>query len=182
MMKKILALILSVSAAVSLASCGGKTAVEMPTQLTPDQVISTETASASAGGTLKMSDEGITQDGNKLTVTYVGEPIGSVDAVSIALEQFSDSLSSSQIWKDYETDRVQRADMQFIEGVGQDCYIAFPYINVYDRGCYIRISAGSGDSDEQKSLLISLASQAAAAIEQHISPEAAEAASDNVIQ
>lgn len=186
-MKKILAIIAGAALAVSLTACGGNKAgggasAGMPPQLSPENILTVEMAANSNGGTMELSSDGVVAEGNKLTATYVGVPLGSVDTVSISLEQFSSSLSSSQIWTDYENERLTREDMQFIDGIGQDCYIAFPYICVYDRGCYIRISAGSGNNDAQKQVLISLASQAVAQLEVSITPEQAEAASDNVIQ
>lgn len=184
MKNKILALISGTVIAVSLTACGsgsGKNA-EMPAQLSPDTVLTVMMAAQSNGGTMDLSPEGIVAEGNMLTATYLGVPLGSVDPVSISIEQFSNSLSTSQVWDDYENDRLMRPDMQFIDGIGQDCYIAFPYICVFDRGCYIKITAGSGNDDGQKATLISLASQAAAQIEAAITPEQAAAAADNIIQ
>ncbi len=185
-MKKILAIISAAAAALSLAACGGNGnsggAVEMPAQLSPENILTVEMAANSNGGTMELSSDGIVSEGNKLTATYVGVPLGSVDTVSISLEQFNSSLSSSQIWTEYELERLTREDAQLIDGVGQACYIAFPYICVYDRGCYIRISAGSGNDDAQKQVLINLASQALTQLEAAITPEQAAAASDNVIQ
>lgn len=185
-MKKILAIISAAALVVSVTACGGNgkggSTVDMPAQLSPENILTVEMAANSNGGTMELSSDGVVAEGNKLTATYVGVPIGSVDTVSVSLEQFNSSLSSSQIWLDYENERVAREDMQFIDGIGQDCYIAFPYICVYDRGCYIRISAGSGNNDAQKQVLVSLASQAVAQLEAAITPEQAEAASDNIIQ
>lgn len=184
-MKKILAVIAGAAITLSLAACGGnggKTSALKPPRLSPENILTVEMAANSNGGTMQLSEEGVTAEGDTLTATYVGVPLGSVDTVSISLKQFSDSLSTAQIWTDYEAERLSRSDMQFIDGIGQDCYIAFPYIYVYDRGCSIRISAGSGNDDAQKQTLIGLASQAAAQLESAITPEQAEAASDNVIR
>lgn len=131
---------------------------------------------------MKMTDDGVVQDGNTLTVTYVAEPLGSADTVSVSIEQFSDKVSTNDTWTSYEYNRVHRGDMEFIQGLGQDCYIAYPYINVYDRGCYIKISAGSGSGEAQKTALINLATQAASVIEQTIPEEAVEDASGNIIK
>lgn len=183
MKKKITAAILAAAMAVSLTACGSKRVdiSEIP-QLSPDQVLTVEAAAQSNGGTMTMSDEGIINDGKQLSLTYVGVPLGSVDTISVAIEQFSTSVTASQVWNDYETDRLKRADAQFIDGIGQDCYIAFPYICVFTRGCYIKISAGSGNNDTQKQVLIGLAAQAASGVEALITPEQAEAAAENVIQ
>ena len=88
----------------------------------------------------------------------------------------------AQVWSDYESDRIPRADMEFIDGIGEDCYIAYPFINVYVRGCYLRISAGSGNGENQKNALISLATNAAVTIEQLISAEAVNATTESVIK
>lgn len=70
--------------------------------------------------------------------------------------------------------------MEYVDGIGEDCYIAFPYINIYDRGCYIRISAGSGSDEGQKNMLINLGTTAAIALEAAIPADAVQ--NSNVIQ
>lgn len=70
--------------------------------------------------------------------------------------------------------------MQKVDGIGVDCYIAYPYINIFDRGCYIRISAGSGSDDGQKNLLTTLGTTAAVALESAIPADAVERS--NIIQ
>lgn len=168
----------------ALAGCGGgdsgqSGSAEVP-RLSPEQLISAETASAAAGATLVMSEDGVVSDGNMLTVTYVSEPIGANDPVTVSIEQFSDTLPTSQVWTDYENNRIYRTDMEQITGIGVDCYVAYPYINIYDRGCYIRISAGSGSDEGQKALLTNLGTTAAIALEAVVPAEAAD--NSNVIQ
>ena len=140
------------------------------------------TVSDITGVTMKADKEGVTNDGSARTVVYVPNPIGSADTVTVSIEQFSESVTTNQVWADYENSRIRRKDMEFVEGIGEDCYIAYPYINVYVRGCFIRISAGSGDNDEQADLLKSLAKSAALKVEGMITPEQVEAANANVLK
>ena len=169
---------------VGLAGCGGdnggQTSNAAVPRLSPENLISAETAGTAAGATLVMSEDGVVSDGNMLTVTYVSEPLGANDSVSVSIEQFSDTLSTAQIWSDYESNRIYRTDMEYVDGIGEDCYIAFPYINIYDRGCYIRISAGSGSDEGQKNMLINLGTTAAIALEAAIPADAVQ--NSNVIQ
>lgn len=183
-MKRIIAAAVCIGMIAGLTGCGndnnnGASSGDVA-RISPETLISAETASAAAGTTLVMSEEGVVQDGNMLTVTYVPEPIGSYDSVSVSIEQFSDTLSSSQIWTEYENNRIYRTDMQQVEGIGVDCYIAYPYINIFDRGCYIRISAGSGSDEGQKNLLTTLGTTAAVALESAVPADAVERS--NIIQ
>lgn len=186
-MKKFFAIMAAAAITVSLTACGGNGGQEQKAQiavLTPDMVLPLTAASGATGTSLVMSDDGVTDDNGMLTCTYVADPIGSADPVSIGIEQFSDTVTVKQVWDSYEDARVYRSDMEFVQGIGEDCYIAYPYICVYDRGCYIRISAGSGNTEEQKNLLINLATSAAAAVENAIPEDAAKVStsSENVIQ
>lgn len=187
-MKKLIVGILCAVMLVMLAACGGESnetqtnnAVSVQ-RLSPDSLITVETAASIANNTMRMSDEGIVDDGKTLSVTYVTEPIGQGDSVSVSIEQFSDTLSSSEIWSEFEANRIARSDRISVDGIGGACFIAYPYINVYTRGCYIKISAGSGNDENQKNTLINLAVSAAVAVENAIPSEAVDNASDNVIR
>ena len=185
-MKKILSVLVCMGLALSLASCGcskSKTpTVTAVDTISPDTLITVEDASAVAGAALLMSDDGITNDGTALSVTYVARDMGAADPVTVRIEQFSETLPTSQVWADYENSRLQRGDMAFIEGIGQDCFVAYPFINVYDRGCFIKISAGSGDSDAQRDMLVNLATKAVSVLETMVSAEAAGETDANVIK
>lgn len=182
-MKKILLAAMCAVMVMMTASCGNKVKdVSEIERISPDTLITAESVSAITGVTMKINDEGVTNDGSARSVTYIPSPVGSADPVTIQIEQFSETLTTTQVWADYENSRIRREDMEFVEGIGQDCYIAFPYINVYDRGCFIRISAGSGGDDEQKELLKSLAAAVAVEVENIIPAETVEAAASNVIK
>ena len=187
--KRLISGIVCTAMTFALASCGGgeteqqnNNNIAAISRISPDTLITVETAASIANNTMRMSDEGIVDDGKTLTVTYVSEPIGQGDSVSVSIEQFSDTLSTSDVWNDYEYNRITRSDQINVDGIGSACYIAFPYINVYTRGCYIRISAGSGNDENQKNTLINLAAAAAVAVENAIPSEAVGNSSDNVIR
>ncbi len=180
-MKKLFAMILCTAMVISLAGCGSNDKDEVA-RISPDELITADTVSDIVGVTLKAHPDGVTNDGSARTIVYVPNPIGSADPVTVSIEQFSDTLTTNQVWADYENSRIRRDDMEFVDGIGEDCYIAYPYINVYVRGCFIRISAGSGDDEEQKALLKNLATSASLKIEGMITPEMVEAANANVIK
>ena len=50
--------------------------------------------------------------------------------------------------------------------LGETAYIAYPTIHVYDRGCIIEVTAGSGSDEDQQQLLVNLAKTAVAKFEQ----------------
>lgn len=184
-MKKICAIIACLALATSMSACGKNSDVPDVSELekiAPDQLVTVEAVSTITGVDMEIDENGVTTDGNASSVTYISDPAYSGDPVTIRIEQFSESLTATQVWNDYENSRIYRGDMEFIEGIGEDCYIAYPYINVYDRGCYIRISAGSGDDENQRELLETLASIAAGEVERVIPIETYEAATSNVIK
>lgn len=184
-MKKLFAIIMSAAIVLSTASCGGKGGSQVNVQiprLMPENIMPVETVVQFTGGTMRASDDGLVAEGNGTMVTYVTEPIGAADSVSVMIEQFSDTLTASQVWSDYENNRIKRSDAEAVSGIGTDCYIAYPYINVYHKGCYLRIGAGSGSDEYQKQLLVNLASNAVAVLDQYIPAGAENAAQDNIIK
>lgn len=180
-MKKFLAIIMCAAMAMFVASCGGN-GKDNVVRISPDELLTADTVSDIIGVTMKAHEDGVTNDGSGRTVVYIPDPIGSEDPVSVTIEQFSESVTTDQVWADYENSRLRRDDMEFVDGIGEDCYIAFPYINVYVRGCYIRISAGSGDSEGQREILKSLATSAALKAEGMITLEMVESANANVLK
>ncbi len=185
-MKKIYTILASVAIAASLSACGGRSSVPDISELeriAPDQLITVEAVSTITGVDMKVDENGVTTDGDATSVTYVADPAYSGDPVTIRIEQFSESLTANTVWDHYENSRIYRGDMEFIEGIGEsDCYIAYPWINLYDRDCYVRISAGSGNDEAQRELLENLATIAAGEVERVIPAETYEKALSNVIQ
>ena len=182
-MKKLVSVLMCICL-VTLASACEKKDVTRATKdieiISPEAVVTLEMAEEATGVNMMMTSEE-NYDGSARTVTYVSETTGEADPVSVRIEQFSDSLTTDQVWNDYELNRIRRSDSEIISGIGKDCYIAYPYICVYDRGCYIKIMAGSGNSQVQKDTLINLASQAVKVIEETITEEDEENGRGNVI-
>ena len=184
-MKRIFAILASVALVASMSACGKGSNIPDVSELekiAPDQLVTVEAVSTITGVKMEVDKNGVTMDGNASSVTYVSDPAYSGDPVTIRIEQFSESLTATQVWNDYENSRIYRGDMEFVDDIGEDCYVAYPYINVYDRGCYIRISAGSGDDSKQRELLETLASIAAGEVERVIPQETYEMATSNVIK
>lgn len=184
-MKRIFALLSCAAIIVTAASCGKSSerkVLESVERISPDMLITQEFASDEVGVTMVMTDDGITSEGKTQSVTYMPETLGAADPITITIEQFSESLTVQQVCDDYANDRDRRPDLQLLPGIGTECYVAYPYIGIYDRGCYIKISAGSGGGEEQMNMLINLASQAVTVVEQTISDEAVNAAEGDVIK
>ena len=100
-MKRIIAAAVCIVMMAGLAGCGndnnkGASSGEVA-RISPETLISAETASAAAGTTLTMSEEGVVQDGNMLTVTYVPDPIGSYDSVGFDRTVFRHTLIISDM-------------------------------------------------------------------------------------
>ena len=85
--------------------------------------------------------------------------------------QFKDGFSKDDVWSKYESGRIKRSSAKVVTGIGQDAYIAYPFINIYDRGCYIKIAAGSGSDDGQSNLLQKIGSKAVENLEKIISSD-----------
>lgn len=81
------------------------------------------------------------------------------------LVQFNDAMPYQQIFSEYEANKAKRSDAKLVESLGQEAYIAFPTIHVYDRGCLISITAGSGADETQERLLQNLAFTAVGKLE-----------------
>lgn len=156
-MKKILLLFSSLIMVIGLCACGegGLFASPTPTPVpvvSPTDVLAVSDVAEFVGYEV-VADGDIIDDGESKSVVYVSSPKGAKDSVSVKVVQFSDTLSKDEIWNRYENGRVKRSSAEFVEGLGTDAYIAFPSVHIYDRGCEIIISAGSGSDDEQKELL-----------------------------
>ena len=156
-MKKMLLLLSSLIMIIGLCSCGegGLFASPTPTPVpvvSPTDVLAVSDVAEFVGYEV-VADGDIIDDGESKSVVYVSSPKGAKDSVTVKVVQFSDTLSKDEIWNRYENGRVKRSSAEFVEGLGTDAYIAFPSVHIYDRGCEIVISAGSGSDDEQKELL-----------------------------
>ena len=167
-MKKIISIIACAALTLSICSCGAKKEPEPVPELDPAQLITVEDVAAVAGYTPVIEPEGTTKEGNRSSVLYRSEPIGQYDTVEVKLVQFNDEMPYQQIFAEYEANKAKRKDIKLVESLGQEAYIAFPTIFVYDRGCLVAITAGSGADDEQERLLKNLAFTAIGKLEEQI--------------
>ena len=168
------------AAALSLALCscgngGGLFAEPTPTPMPSADagtIISLEDAKNAIENSYELQLDGgaVVTDGNVSTASYVASPIGAGDPIIVKVVNCTSTVSADDVWNDYENTRISRSSSKFVEGIGEDAYIAYPSIHVYDRGCEIVITAGSGSNEGQDKLLKKLAENAAAKIEE-IMPE-----------
>ena len=172
-MKKILFVLATLAGIIMMCSCGGEGGLFAKPTPTPIPVIDPSTLItaddvAAATGYLPVM-EGVKYDGNIATVLYRSEPIGQ-DPVEITVQQYNEEIPVVNVWYAYDTDRAYRSTAEEIANLGETAFIAFPSINIYDRGCYIRITAGSGADENQRNLLLNLANIAIPRLEEIMEP------------
>lgn len=175
MKKKILIVLSAFVVLFGLCSCGtnggsldGNSAKSIP-EINPALLITAEDVAAYAGYTPVVEESETLREDNVATVLYRSEPVGQNDVVKVKVTQFTDKITQEQISEQYENEKAKRSSAELVSGLGQEAYIAYPSIRVYDRGCIIEITAGSGSDETQKALLTSLANVAAGRLEKMVS-------------
>lgn len=163
-MKKIIAIMSLIMSTMLFASCGGdKDAKNTPIpEIDAAQIVTLQDASDLTGGeyTLKQETETAVRNDNESSIAYRPDPTGAGDPVLVSVKQQTESIGTDVIWNEYENTRMQRQNVEFLSGIGDDAYVAFPSIHVYSCGCEVTITAGSGSGDEQKELLMRFAQRA----------------------
>lgn len=151
-MKKTYLLIIFIFAL--LCSCGKPK--EIP-KLLPTNVISLEEAQTVIGDSykLQMKNNAVVEDSNSISVKYLSNPAGAGDPVFIELFTDEDNYSKFKKSSDMRTDSI------VVQGLGSQAYISYPALHIYSNDCYVKITAGSGSSDEQAELLVELGKLAA---------------------
>lgn len=155
-MNKFFVIVLLISAML-MCGCNKKETVIPPVM--PTDIITKEDAEAAIGGNYELKlnyDAVVCIDDNSYKASYIAEPIGSGDPVFVTVTSPSESLPESSVKELYKSGYEGRTKKKKVEGLGEEAYIAFPSINIYQNGYYIVITAGSGDTQEQIDLLISL--------------------------
>ncbi len=174
-MKKILFVLASLTCTIILCSCGkagGLFSKATPTPIPvvdPSAIITAEDVAAATGYTPVLDGGAVKYEGNTATAFYRSEPVGQ-DPVEISVQQYNEQTPVENVWFDYDTNRAYRSSAEEIADLGETAFIAFPSINIYDRGCYICITAGSGSDDNQRNLLLNLANIAVPRLEEIMPP------------
>lgn len=168
-MKKILLALSGLLIASILCACAAKQPekVEIPA-LDPAALITAEDVTSNAGFTPVVEQSETAREGNTATVFYRSEPMGAFDPVKVKVTQFTETIGYQTLYEQYEKDKSKRPSAELVPSLGQEAYIAFPSIHVYDRGCIIDITAGSGSDETQKNLLKNLAFIATGRLEEII--------------
>ncbi len=175
-MKKLLLIFMSILMVLAISACGGKdNAEEMQTTVTeidPVNVLkANDVYEALNYEYVPVVDGGvIIHEDNTSKAVYVSEPKGANDSIEIKVTYMTDKISAEVIKAEFEQSKLKRNDTIDIANLGESAYIAFPSIYVYDRGCIIKISAGSGNSSEQQNLLLTLATKAITNFEAIVPP------------
>ena len=178
-MKKLFLVIVSLAATICLCACGkgggGLFAKPTPTpipEVNPIDVLTVEDVYAAINYAYApvLDGNAVIREGNKAKAIYRSEPIGQGDPVTVEITQFNESVAKENVWYEYDNIRAKRPSAEMLSGLGKDAFLAFPSIHVFDRGCHIAITAGSGADENQRNLLINLATIAVQKFEQ-IMPE-----------
>lgn len=163
MIKKIIGVVSALALCVSLGACSNGSPSN-PTPVPAQEVIPSAVLSinevCSATGKQLVQEGGIGKENDASYVLYRGEPWGSADTVKVSIEQYSSSVPKENVKQRFDDDRAKRTSAEDVEGM-ENCFVAFPSAYYYKDGYYIKITAGSGDTEEQKRLLIMLIQTAA---------------------
>ncbi len=175
-MKKLLLVVMSILMVLTISACTSKDNTEKTqttiTEIDPVNVLTAnDVYEALNYEYVPVVDGGvIVHEDNTSKAIYVSEPKGANDSVEIKITQMTDKISAEVVRAQFEESKAKRSDTIDIANLGESAYIAFPSIYVYDRGCIIKISAGSGNSSEQQNLLLTLAAKAITNFEAIVPP------------
>lgn len=130
-------------------SCGKPK--EIP-KLLPTNVISLEEAQNIIGSSynIEMKNNAVTEDEKSISVKYMANPTGSGDPIFIEL------FTDKEIYEKFKKSSDMRSDSIVVQGLGSEAYISYPALHMYTHNIYVKITAGSGSSDEQAELLVKL--------------------------
>ena len=186
-MKKLLFVLASLTITIMLCACGGggglfskATPTPIPV-IDPSTLITADDVAAMTGYYPVLESGAVKYDGNTATALYVSDPMGQ-DPVEITVHQYNEEVPIVNVWYDYDTDRAYRSSAEEIANLGETAFIAFPSINIYDRGCYVRITAGSGSDENQRNLLLNLAYTAIPRLEEIMPSVSQEDAAGAIVQ
>lgn len=133
----------------------------------PDEILTFEDAKAAVDGYEIKAGE-IIKTGNKLKLQYTAEPLGSGDNIDVEVVFYSDEYPRSAVKDLFEYDRENLLVYEEVSDLGEKAFVAFPSIHIYEKGFYIKITAGSGSGAEQCDLLKSLGKTAMSNLDKYI--------------
>ena len=172
-MKKLLLVLASLFVTIGLCACGsgnGLFAAPTPTpipELDPTAILSTDNVYEGINYEyVPVIDGSVVTNGNSKSVVYVSNPKGLGDSVTVKITQYNESTSIDQVYQQFAAAKAKRYEITEVTELGETAYIAYPTIHVYDRGCIIEVTAGSGSDETQQQLLLNLAKTAVANFEQ----------------
>lgn len=152
-MKKITVTLFSLML-IFLTSCSSDKK-EIKTTIIPSEILSISEIAPYVGYTPVVATEKNSR--RKSFVTYVSEPIGEFDSVTVRISQKNDLQSAEKIKADFDKSKSMRSDVIDVAELNCEAYIIFPSIHYYIEGYHVEITAGSGANEHQKTLLINLA-------------------------
>ena len=88
---------------------------------------------------------------------YLSNPSGKYDPVIVKVFQVNDLLSEDEVINHFNECKDLRSDAFTVDGMGVECFVAYPSIHYYTNGYHVQITAGSGSDNDQKILLMNLA-------------------------
>ncbi len=146
-MKKILSVLIFT---LLLFSCGKK--VEIP-KLYPTDLITVQELQELTQNqhTLVLKDNAIKEVDNVSYIEYITDPIGAGDMIKISIMYPDEAYKST--YDCFKQSINKRSDAINVKGLSNEAYITFPSLHIYHDKYYITITAGSGSSDKQATLL-----------------------------
>lgn len=111
--------------------------------ITPDKLISYEDASAMANG-YKLKNGEVKKNGNKMTIDYNADPLGSGDNIKVEMVYYSDEYPRESVEKLYNYEHEMNEIAEELNEMGEKAFIAYPCIHIFEKGFYIKITGGSG--------------------------------------
>ena len=136
--------------------------------INPDEIITLNEASEIAQGyTLKQGE--VKKTGNKLSVIYNADPLGSGDNIQIELVYYSDEYPRSSVEELFKSEHQKLMVYEEVSDMGEQAFISFPSIHIYEKGFYLKITGGSGNDTTQASVLKSLGQVAMKNMNKYIS-------------
>ncbi len=157
-------IVLVVGIVIGFISGFGRKKVDL---IMPKDIVTYDDAKSVCEG-YELSDAENVKTGNKLSVSYKANPVGSGDNVDVELVYYSDEYPRASVEKLYNYNKENVIVEEELSGLGQSAFISYPSVHILDRGFYIKITAGSGSDLEQKQILKALGDTASKKLNKYL--------------